>query len=147
MVFLRRPFDVGDRISIQDVTGVSDAAGSAGWIVEKVDLYSTTLRFAGTRELATVTNGELARTRIMNMQRSKKASVFIDLKFGIDVSNTQVDALTKLVQEFVSSRPREWVSMSSFRMSEIHADLGYVHEYVIFSQLRCLMVFEFPFLC
>lgn len=124
MVFVRRPFDVGDRISVQDVTGAADGGGSAGWIVEKVDLYSTTIRFATTRELATVTNGELARCRIINMQRSRKAFVYLNLKFGIDVSHEQVDKLRTAVEEYISSRPQEWVSMAAFRMTEIMTDQG-----------------------
>jgi small-conductance mechanosensitive channel len=128
MVFVRRPFDVGDRIAIQEVSEFSDAAGAPGWIVEKVDLYTTTLRYGATRELATVTNGELARKRIVNMQRSKKAVVFIDLKFGVDVTHTQLDQLKSAIQDYVSNRQREWFSMSAFRLTEIHSDLGYVYE-------------------
>ena len=124
MVFVRRPFDVGDRVSIQEVSDIPDPVGSPAWIVEKVDLYSTTLRYAATREVASVTNGELARKRIINMQRSKKAIVFIDIKFGIDVTNTQLDQLRSAAQEYVRNRPREWVSMSAFRMTEIHTNQG-----------------------
>jgi len=136
MVFVRRPFDVGDRVSIQDVTGVSDAAGAAGWIVEKVDLYATTLRYGATRELATVTNGELARKRIINMQRSKRAIVFIDMKFSIDVTHSQMDVLKKEIQDYAASRPQEWVTLASFRVTEVHQDSGWVYECV----LLCLEV-------
>lgn len=124
MIFFRRPFDVGDRIAIGDVTQPTDPEGTMGWIVEKVDLYSTTMRFAPTREVATVTNGDLASTRIINLYRSKKALVYIILKFGIVVPKTKVDLLKHEIQEFVAARPREWVSLVAFRMSEIQADQG-----------------------
>ncbi len=127
MIFFRRPFDVGDRIAIGDVTQATDPEGSFGWIVEKVDLYSTTMRFAPTREVATVTNGELATTRIINLYRSKKALVYIILKFGVEVPKMKVDLLKREIQDFVAARPREWVALIAFRMTEIQADQGYVN--------------------
>jgi len=124
MVFFRRPFEIGDRIAISEVTDPVQATGSPGWIVEKIDLYSTTLRFATTRELATVTNGALSRMRIINMQKSKKAVVYVNLKFGIDTPHSKVNLLKEKVQAFIDERPREWVSMSGFRTVDIQADLG-----------------------
>jgi small-conductance mechanosensitive channel len=124
MIFVQKPYDVGDRIAIGDVTGVAGREGQAGWIVERVNLYSTTIRLGATREVATVPNGQLACTRITNLKRSKKAFVYIHLKFGIGVSNDKAGIVRSQVKEFVDSRPREWVTMSGFRMTEIQADLG-----------------------
>jgi small-conductance mechanosensitive channel len=126
MIFVQRPYDIGDRVSIGDATTPIGINGQSGWIVEKVNLYSTTLRFGATREVATMTNGLLAGTRIINLQRSKKAFAYINLKFGIDVTNANIDILKNDVKEYVDARPREWVSLAGFRMTEIQADLGYV---------------------
>ena len=124
MVFVRRPYEVGDRIAVGSVTVETNPDGSNGWIVEKVDLYSTTVRFARTRELATIANGDLAPTRIINLYRSQKAIVYISLNFGIDVPNDKIEILKGKVQEFVTARPREWIALSSFRMTQVEANLG-----------------------
>lgn len=50
MVLVRRPYDVGDRISVSPVDEDADVNGSQPWIVEKLDLYSTTVRLAATRK-------------------------------------------------------------------------------------------------
>lgn len=49
-VLLRRPFDIGDRIHVSPVDQDSSRDGSSTWFVEKVDLFTTTLRFATTNE-------------------------------------------------------------------------------------------------
>ena len=128
MIFIQKPYNVGDRIAIGIPTTEVGQGGQSGWIVEKVNLYSTTIRFATTREVATIPNGTLATTRITNLERSTQAVVYINLKFGIDVPGLvrKVDVLKNQVKEFVDARPREWVTMSGFRMTEIEADLGYV---------------------
>lgn len=124
MIFIRRPYEVGDRIAVGSVTVETNPDGSNGWIVEKVDLYSTTVRFARTRELATISNGDLAPTRIINLYRSQKAIVYINLNFGIDVPNEKIEYLKSQVQEFVAARPREWVALSGFRLTDVQANLG-----------------------
>jgi hypothetical protein len=135
MILVRKPFDIGDRIAVSDVIKETNPEGSQGWIVERVNLYTTTMRFARTREVCTVTNGELSRTRIINLNRSQKAIVYVYLKFSVDIASSKIEVLQSQVDAFVKDRPREWMSLNGFRATRIEADLGYV-EYVIVLQHR-----------
>jgi small-conductance mechanosensitive channel len=108
LILLRRPFDIGDRIHVSDVNSDTSAGGSASWFVQDVvcihgkteatlrsatdlfsltflaqDLFTTTVRFATTNEVATLANGSLASSRIINCKRSPKAVRFVYMKFGV----------------------------------------------------------------
>jgi hypothetical protein len=126
----RKPFDVGDRISINGPNEAPMSDGPCTWYVEEVTLYYTTLRLGATNEVATVSNSSLANSRIVNAARSTKAVVYIKLKFGIDVPTAKIDAFKDRVENFVKIRPREWLSPPSIRASRVEADLGFI-EYVI----------------
>lgn len=134
-ILIRRPYDIGDRIAISDPATSTSKDGSSTWFVENVDLYTTTVRFASTNEVATLANGSLATTRIINAARSPKALVYLHLKFGVDVPYAKVQLFRKTVEEFVKARPREWLSLSGFRAARVESDLGYI-EYVISCQHR-----------
>ena len=101
--------------------------------MEKIDLFTTTMRLGATRELATVSNGSLARSRIINMQRSRNALVTIPLKFGVNVPYSKVKVFRNAIEKFINDRPREWKAMTGFRSTRIESDLGYI-EYVIVAQ-------------
>jgi hypothetical protein len=135
MILVRKPYDIGDRVHVGDVNQPTDPTGSDGWIVEKVDLYSTTMRLGATREVATVANGNLANSRIINMKRSEKAILYVYLKFGVDVPYIKIKEFKEAVMEFIKARPREWLAMTGFRSTRIEADLGYI-EYVVVAQHR-----------
>ena len=47
-------------------------------------LFTTTVRFATTNEVATYSNGSLAQLRIINANRSPKAIVSVLIKFGLE---------------------------------------------------------------
>jgi hypothetical protein len=126
---------VMDRIAISDPTNDTSGDGSATWFVEKVDLFTTTVRFATTNEVATIANGSLASTRIINASRSPKALVYLRLKFGVNVPYSKVQIFRKTVEGFVKARPREWLVLLGFRASRVEADLGFI-EYVIIMQHR-----------
>lgn len=66
LIFVRRPYDIGDKISLSDPARDTNSAGSSTWFVEKVTVFTTTVRFASTNEVATYSNGSLARLRIVN---------------------------------------------------------------------------------
>jgi small-conductance mechanosensitive channel len=121
---VRKPYDVGDRIAISDPEEDTNINGSAGWIVEKVDLFTTTVRFATTREVATISNGALAGSRIINLKRSQKALVYIYLKFSVDIPYDKVEVFKVEVTAFVKDRPRQWLALTGFRSTRIEADLG-----------------------
>jgi hypothetical protein len=135
-VLVRKPYDIGDRVSIDaPTTQPNSFGGDSSWIVENVDLYTTTARLGTTRELATFANGSLAGMRIMNMNRSDKPNVYLNLKFSVDSTLQQRQMFKQRMTAFVKERPREWIRLVDFRSTRIEADLGYV-EYVLIIQHR-----------
>ena len=132
-VLVRKPFDIGDRIAISDPKNDTNSNGSTTWFVEKITLYFTTVRNAATNEVATYNNGYLAGSRIINAARSPKAQVYVNLKFGIDISYEKVKIFRTVVETFVNERPQEWLKLAAFRANAVEADLGYI-SYVLVLQ-------------
>lgn len=130
LILARRPYEIGDRIAVSNVDQDTPNNGSNGWIVENIDLFTTTVRFGMTREVATLSNGSLARSRIINMKRSDQAQVIISLKFGVGEPFQKIKVFRKAVEQFVKDRVQEWIEMSAFRSTRVEADLGYI-EYVV----------------
>jgi hypothetical protein len=122
-----------DRVAISDPNVDTNMNGSTTWFVEKVGLFSTTVRLAATNEVATYSNGSLASSRVINANRSPKAIIYVYLKFGVDVGLTTIGVFKKTIEEYVKNRPREWLQLSGFRMTRVDAELGYM-EYVIVLQ-------------
>jgi small-conductance mechanosensitive channel len=135
LILARRPYDIGDRIAVSDVNQDTNMNGSLGWVVENIDLFTTTLRYGSSREVATLSNGSLARSRIINMTRSDKAQVYVYLKFSVDEPYSKVKLFRKAVESFVRERPREWICLSAFRATRVETDLGYI-EYAVTLQHR-----------
>ena len=132
----RKPYDIGDMVNIDDVIAQSNTfGGESCWVIEKVDLFTTTARLAATRELATFSNGSLSMMRIKNMNRSDKPNVFLNLKFSLDTTLQQRQLFKRRMTAFVKERPREWIRLVDFRSTRVETDLGFV-EYVLILQHR-----------
>ena len=98
--------------------------------MQNVDLFTTTIRYAATNEVATVSNGSLAASRVINAKRSPKATCFVYMKFGVSVQYHKIQVFRKALESFVKERPREWLALNGFRATQVAAEQGYV-EYVI----------------
>ncbi len=61
--------------------------------------------------------------------------VYIDIKFGLEVPFAKIKIFQTAVENFVKSRPREWVALIGFRATRVEVDFGYI-EYRIISQHR-----------
>lgn len=85
--------------------------------------------------VATLANGSLASSRIINGARSPKAVVHVYLKFGVDIPYSRVQVFKKTVESFIKSRPREWIALARFRATRLEADLGFI-EYALDLQHR-----------
>ena len=133
LILVRQAYDIGDCISISDPVNDTDINGSIPWYVENITLFTTTLRSGLSNEVATISNGALAKTRIINAARSQKAQIFVFLKFSIDIPYEKVKIFHCVVKEFIKDRPREWIQLSAFRAIRVEADQGYV-EYELLSQ-------------
>lgn len=130
LIATRRPFDVGDRISLADPNAPSDPSGTATWFVEDLNLFFTTLRYAATNEIATVSNSALANARIINCARSKSASIVYPLKFGIATEHRTIEIFKTTVEKYVNDRPSKWEEFTAMRCGRIEPDLGFV-EYTL----------------
>jgi hypothetical protein len=137
LILVRKPYDIGDRVSFVDPTANVNNNGppSGGWIVEKVDLFTTTVRLAATREYTTFSNGSLADARIVNLRKSVKANAFFSLKFTISSTTDQLKTFRRRIMEYVENRPREWIKVNAFRCARVETDLQYI-EYILILQHR-----------
>ena len=89
------------------------------WIVEDVDLFTTKLVFSFTGERATVSNGALAASRVINATVSKEAQLHVLIKFPIDVSFDKLQAFKEQLTEYFKNRPREWNAFTRFRSTRL----------------------------
>lgn len=94
------------------------------------NLYS-----AYTNECATVSNGSLANSRIMNGARSDPAFIYVLLRFGIDVTYGQLEIFKEALTRYVEARPRDWTKLWCLRALDVKADEGYV-EYMVCVESR-----------
>ncbi|KAL7463562.1 hypothetical protein ACHAXS_003923, partial [Conticribra weissflogii] len=135
LIFNRRPYDIGDRIATSAPMKDTSGDGSSTWFVDKVTLFTTTVRFATTNEVATYSNGSLAPLRIINANRSPKAILYLVIKFGLETPFHRIKVFRTAVENFINARPREWVGLIGFRATRVEADMGFI-EYKIVGEHR-----------
>eukprot|EP00980_Cylindrotheca_fusiformis_P014033 scaffold3670_cov124-Cylindrotheca_fusiformis.AAC.9 len=134
-ITVQRPYDIGDRVTVAGSENEASANGSAGWIVKDVNLYHTTFLFGYTMEYATISNGTLSKSRIINGARSGRAYLSFTMKFGLSVPSETTTSFKEQLIEYVKSKPREWYAFFAFRITNIEASQGYV-EYIIVVEHR-----------
>lgn len=122
MIVVRRPYDLGDRILIANSESVADPDNvTSSWFVQDITIFSSTLRFGPTNEIATVDNGALARSRIVNYNRSPDALITLKLRFCL-ASPEQILVFREALESFVQDRPRIWNQIMFFRCDNIDKD-------------------------
>ena len=86
-----------------------------------ISIFSTTLRFGATNEIATVSNSSLAYSRITNCNRSEKATVAIPLYFHISchAGTGTIQMFREGVEEYIRENPNTWDSIFLFRCEDI----------------------------
>ena len=134
-ILVQRPYGIGDRINVANPETETNGAGAQAWIVDDVTLFTTTMYMVGTNERATVSNGVLAKSRIINGARSHKAILVLPVKFGIEVPYSRIEIFKSAVEKFVKARPREWLGLLAIRAGRVDAELGFV-EYGVVIQHR-----------
>eukprot|EP00977_Amphora_coffeiformis_P020775 scaffold8471_cov184-Amphora_coffeaeformis.AAC.20 len=134
-ILIRKPYEIGDRINVSSPSSDSCPSGSPGWVVADISLFHTTVVYGTTNERATLANGSLAGTRVLNMAQSPRALLYVYVKFGVAVQYDKIVIFEEALRKFVLARPREWLNMLGFRMTKFEADLGY-QEYVVILQHR-----------
>lgn len=119
------------------VCDTPDFDGSTQWVVENVDLLSTTARLIATNEVSNFSNGSLARMRLINMNRSPDPVVYVYIRFETSVPSSTITIFKSALEIFVKDRPQEWAALLGFRTSRVEAQLNFV-EYVVILQHRLL---------
>jgi len=123
-ILVRRPYEIGDGIAISDPNAETSIHGSGWWLVKDVSLFTTTVVYVMTNELATLSNGSMANSRIINATRSPHATLFTLVKFPIDVKYVKLAIFKDAIEQFIRNRPREWTSMLAFRATRAEASEG-----------------------
>jgi small-conductance mechanosensitive channel len=92
-----------------------------------ISLFSTTLRFAASNEVSTVSNGSIASARITNCARSKNATVHLLLKLHISLhEDNNLDLFREALENYARDNPNIWESIVFFRCEEIDSDNEFV---------------------
>jgi hypothetical protein len=135
-IVVRHPFDSGDRVVVSGVSADNNCDEYLGWVVEKYDLLTTTLRSSSSNEVSTFANSSLANSQIINRARSKHAVVQLVLQFGIAfASSNEFETFKSELESFMWSRPREWLSFDGLHLSSVLTELNLV-EFVLLAQHR-----------
>lgn len=129
-ILVRRPYAIGDGIHVRGVEAEGEFTGHAFWYVEDVTLFTTSVLYMYTGERATLSNGSLANSRIVNSSRSPQAWMYTLLKFPVDVSHEKLQIFNTALEQFFRNRPREWRSYDSFRATRLDAQAGFI-EYMV----------------
>jgi small-conductance mechanosensitive channel len=79
-----------------------------------------------TGERASMSNGSLASSRVLNMARSPNAIVYVYVKFSTTIPYPTIQMFEQILRDFIQTRPREWANFAGFRATKVVADLGYI---------------------
>lgn len=134
-MLFRRPFEVGEAFHVSDPNNDTDGAGSGWWMVKNVTLFTTTAVYVRTNELATLNNGALATSRIINASRSEHPCVSVSIMLPIDLPYAKLQIFKDAIEQYIRNRPREWVGLSAIRATNVDASQGFV-QYSIVSLQR-----------
>ena len=94
------------------------------WFVEDINLFHTTVRYAGTNEVATINNGSVANMRIINGARSPNAAVWFQFAYRPNLmEDGNIDKVKAALEQYAKDNPRNWRSYSYFRVDEVHPEL------------------------
>lgn len=115
---------------IQPVDKPTSWDGSTEWIVQDINLFTTTVIFHYTNEIATLSNGSIANSRVMNGARSLPAIIYVRLRFGVDTGFDKLEIFREALSQYVDRRPREWAKLLRITSRNVQADQGFV-EYLI----------------
>ena len=126
ILVLRRPFDLGDRISISnpnDKSGDDDPGFDDMWLVEDCNLFTTTLRLARSNEISYLNNGMLSNCKIVNHGRSVNATVNIMLHLRLEAAHEQIELFKSSLEQYIRDNPRVWTSLVFWRTAKVDPNM------------------------
>lgn len=132
-VLVRRPYGIGDLVEVGSPESSGSLWGALPWRVENVTLFDTTVVFLPTNERASLSNGSLANSRIINWARSPQAQFHIFLQFPLDTPYEKIVLFKNAIEEYMKARPREWRALNGFRANQVMARDNFI-EYLIVIQ-------------
>ncbi|CAJ1957660.1 unnamed protein product [Cylindrotheca closterium] len=125
-ILLRRPYNIGDLICATNLQAEPGLMGNIGWYVQNVTLFETTITWLPTMETASVANGALASSRIVNWARSPNARFVINLYFPIETKYETLTLFRGALEEYMKARPREWLAFNALRVLGVYTEKGYI---------------------
>jgi hypothetical protein len=79
-------------------------------------LFNTTIRYAGTNEVATLSNGSIAHMRIVNGNRSPNAMVWFQMPYNHSIlEEEKFSSFKAFLEAYAKLHPNKWHSMSYVR--------------------------------
>jgi hypothetical protein len=97
-------YGIGDRISIGPVEDQQlSLDGAMPWSVQNVTLFETVVTFLPTNETASLSNGALANSLIINWARSPQAQFCIFLHFPLDAPYEKLVVFKTAVEEYMKA--------------------------------------------
>jgi hypothetical protein len=94
---------------------------------QDITLFSTTLRFGSTNEVASFSNGSIANSRITNCARSKNATIAIPMTFHISChEGNAIEEYRRGIEEYIQEHPNIWDSVFFFRCEDIDPNNEFV---------------------
>jgi small-conductance mechanosensitive channel len=130
-ILVRRPYGIGDMIHVSNIESGTALEGSTGWTVNNVTLFETEMTWLPTMERASVSNGSLANSRIINWQRSSTARFVMFLIFPIDTPYETLEIFKLAVEEYLKARPREWLALNAFRVNYLQGEKSWMRIEVV----------------
>lgn len=106
-VFVKHPFDVGDRVTIYGTTGAA-LSGDDYFVKEIALLYTEFKKMEG--QVVQAPNSYLNTLFILNMRRSGGLAEAVPVIFKFGTSIDQIDLLRQKLLDFVKSEKREYQS-------------------------------------
>lgn len=97
----RRPYGIGDIIHVSSVDHDITTTGAKGWRVQHVSLFETSFTWVATNESATVSNGSLASSRIINWARSPNPRFNIHYVVPIETNYETLELFKLAIEEYV----------------------------------------------
>lgn len=138
----QKPYDIGDRVCFVSTDDselkLNNGPLLGGWIIEKYDLYTTTVRQGITGERSIFANGSmlLDNTRVVNWKRTQRAKVLFSLKFPGHIRREQIQIFRGKVIEWIDDHPCEWDNLDAFRAVNVDSELECVEYNIIIRHME-----------
>jgi hypothetical protein len=105
------------------------------WFIEDINLFYTTVRYAGTNEIGTINNGSISKMRIVNGNRSPNALVYFQFPFHIsalDNDRAKLKVLMKRLDQYAKDYPRRWRSFAYLLINKFEIEKEQISAIIAF---------------